>query len=136
MSDLSQNCLMIDDDPDDHEIFELCLREVAPGIGFRALSSGPEAIGLLTSESACLPGWIFLDMNMPRMNGLACLKELRSIERLQNTQIYMFSTTKQHDAEMQAASLGAAGFIVKPERPSELRQLLSSLFSGTGKFFS
>src|SRR4051812_49366309 len=88
-----RQCLIIDDDPDDQEIFLICVDQIKSDVHCIANSDSVDAITKLSSDGAYTPDYIFVDMNMPKMNGIECLKKLRSIARLNNTQIYMYSTT-------------------------------------------
>lgn len=119
--------MLIDDDNDDQEIFQLCLERLECPVDFLAMNSCPEAINWFRDHQGYIPDFIFLDVNMPLINGLDCLKELRTIDRLEKTKIYMFSTTTQRLFEDRARNLGAAGFIVKPARSQELTQKLHEI---------
>lgn len=135
MNDLRIHCMLIDDDTDDHEVFQLCLYKLEQAVDLLTMSSCPEALNLLRERPNYTPDYIFLDVNMPLINGLDCLRELRAIRRLDNTPIYMYSTTTQPLVEKRARDLGATGFIVKPARTTELVVQLEEILSGkrTGK---
>jgi len=63
------------------------------------------------------------------MNGIECLKVLRTMERLNATKIFMYSTTSVQSSLDEAKQSGASGFIIKPSTAPELREILSKLFS-------
>jgi CheY-like chemotaxis protein len=123
-----KECLLIDDDPDDQEIFLMCIEKISPSIRCLTSDNGVDAISMLSSSETYLPDYIFLDMNMPKMNGIECLKQIRKISRLDQTKIYMYSTTSDSSVVMQSKNLGAQGFIVKPARTGELKEKLSEVF--------
>ncbi len=123
-----KNCLLVDDDLDDQEIFEICVKELTSDIKFLAVKNGIEAINLLQSDESYIPDYIFLDVNMPKLNGLDCLKILRANERLLACKIYMYSTTSAHSSLEESKKLGADDFIIKPTKTTELKERLSKIF--------
>src|SRR5688572_17669623 len=90
--------LIIDDDTDDQEIFMMCATAVNKEIVCSTANNGPDAIAMLESQREYAPDFIFLDVNMPKMNGIECLKVLKQIEHLRQTKIYMYSTTSDYAA--------------------------------------
>ena len=84
--------LNIDDDEDDGFIFMEAVREINPAITCLFISTGREAIQLLSNDLGMLPDYIFLDINMPGMNGRECLVQLRKMEKLKDVSVVMFST--------------------------------------------
>ncbi len=125
---MMKECLLIDDDLDDQEIFKMCIRKISAEINCIAADDGLQAIKLLESSDAYIPDYIFLDVNMPKMNGMECLKVLRSLERLNSAKIYMYSTTSGLEAIKESKRLGADDFIVKPSKTAELKEKLSNIF--------
>jgi CheY-like chemotaxis protein len=123
-----KECLIIDDDEDDQEIFIMCVRKISNNINCLAISNGVDALAMLKSNEKYTPDYIFLDVNMPKLNGIDCLKFLKNIERLQNTRIFMYSTTSESSTLATSKEFGANGFIVKPSRAAELKSKLSEIF--------
>jgi len=76
-----RQCLFIDDDADDQEFFCDAALSIDPHITCKFASNGVEAIEQLLDESF-LPDFIFIDMNMPKMNGKETLEEIRKMDRL------------------------------------------------------
>jgi CheY-like chemotaxis protein len=123
---MKKECLLIDDDQDDQEIFKMCLRRLSQDINCRVMNDGAEAY-LTLSTSDYTPDFIFLDVNMPKMNGIDCLGVLRKIERLRQTKIYMYSTSSQPKTVEISKEFGADGFIIKPARTDELKDKLAAI---------
>ena len=73
--------MLIDDDEDDLDIFSQALMKIDPSIQFAGFKNGMEAIKLLNDSDMLLPDLIFLDLNMPCMNGFECLKKIRENKR-------------------------------------------------------
>jgi CheY-like chemotaxis protein len=119
--------LLIDDDLDDQEIFCLAAKEVDQAIKCTCENSGIEALAKL-NEGSFVPDCIFIDMNMPRMNGRQCLIEIKKINHLSNVPIYMCSTSSDPSVIAETKMLGAVDFIVKPSTLGEFTKTLSSVF--------
>lgn len=60
------------------------------------------------------PGLILLDINMPVMNGIEFLKEIKSIENLKRIPVVVLTTSKEESDRVESFNLGVAGYIVKP----------------------
>ncbi|MCW3078346.1 MAG: response regulator [Bacteroidetes bacterium] len=123
------HCLLIDDDTEDQDVFDMCLKKVNPDIKFRAMNDGVQALAALNAEPGYSPDYIFLDMNMPKMNGLECLKELKKIPRLKESKIFMYSTTSEKSVVTESINLGATDFIIKPAKTAHLKDKLARIFS-------
>jgi len=120
--------LLIDDDLDDQEIFELAVRETKRTMHCVYASSGFEALEMLDSNSSFLPEYIFIDLNMPRMDGRKCLVEIRKIPRLKNVPIIIYSTADDERSLLETKEMGASKYIVKPTSLTALVDTLAELF--------
>jgi CheY-like chemotaxis protein len=123
-----QDCLIIDDDKDDQEIFVMCANKVSPDIRCSTADDGVEAVALLQSNKNYIPRYIFIDVNMPKMNGIECLSILKNMERLKYSKIFMYSTTSESGTLESSRLLGADEFIIKPSKSAELKEKLSKIF--------
>jgi CheY-like chemotaxis protein len=119
--------LLIDDDLDDQEIFSLCLNDIDDNVQCRVANNGIDALDILDKDEEYTPDVIFLDINMPKMNGLACLEKLKEIPRLSDTQIYVYSTTSEGHVEEKSKRLGANGYIVKAPKTVQLKEKLARI---------
>ncbi|MEO7328427.1 MAG: response regulator [Minicystis sp.] len=63
---------------------------------------------------------LIVDVNMPRMNGIEMIKEVRALERLAHTPIFMLTTEATKGVMAQGKSAGATAWIIKPFRPEIL----------------
>ena len=122
------SCLLVDDDPDDQEIFIMTLSEIDKRIVCTCSYDGIKALALLQSYMTFVPDFIFLDINMPRMNGLVCLEELRKIDRLNKTEIVMYSTTADRRLEERSKAIGANQFLIKPTGIETMKTKLREIF--------
>ncbi|HMI66015.1 MAG TPA: response regulator [Cyclobacteriaceae bacterium] len=123
----TKECLLIDDDPDDQEIFSMALQEIDRSIKCVLASDGIHALTLLKPPTFT-PDFIFIDINMPRMNGFQCLVEIKKLDHLKNAQIIMYSTADQPKIVELSKELGANDFLVKQISLDLLIQELSALF--------
>ncbi len=117
--------LLVDDDADDTALFEEVLQQVDPSIGFRVATNGQEALEMLRSDGEVLPDIIFLDLNMPRMDGRQCLAELRQEDKLKHIPVIMYTTSSQQRDVIHALQNGALCFITKPASLRELEEIIS-----------
>jgi|SRR5919202_5172105 CheY-like chemotaxis protein len=120
-------CFLIDDDEDDQEIFALALKRVSSSITCAFADSGNDALRKLQQDEAFTPNYIFLDLNMPGMNGKQCLAELKQIKRLRHTPVIIYSTSSEQQDVQETQKLGASGFITKPTLVSTLTNQLGKL---------
>ena len=85
-------CLLIDNDVDDQEIFSMALGEIDSTISCLMADDGLSAIEKLTTNPGYTLSYIFIDMNMPLMDGKQCLQEIRKIPAYAEVPIYIYST--------------------------------------------
>lgn len=123
----TRTCLLIDDDEDDKEIFCLALQKIDRSIECVTASDGLEALSILKNESF-IPDYIFLDLNMPVMNGKECLKEIRKQSHLNQVPVIIFTTSAAEKDKTETKTLGANDFITKPPLVSALAKKLSDIF--------
>lgn len=129
------SCLLIDDDTDDHEIFKLALDAIDSTILCVCLNRSMQAIEKLKSDKSFLPKIIFVDINMPVMNGVECLAEIKKIDHLKDVPVVFYSTFADSDKISEMKQLGAAEYFEKPADMDVLIDKLSSIFKAY-KFLS
>src|ERR1700733_14331234 len=105
--------LLIDDDVDDAGLFREALQNVAPMVSLVYLGSGKGAVQSVMDQGDPLPDIIFLDVNMPMVNGWQCLAGFKNEARLKNVPIVMYTTSAFTGEIERAMKLGANGFITK-----------------------
>jgi len=109
--DWPMTILNVDDDVEDIEIFCEAVREIDPSIICMVAKSADEAFQILNSDIE-LPQYIFLDINMPKVDGNACLKEIKKDPRLKKIPVIMYSTFTRK-ADIEAYKSMDARFLVK-----------------------
>lgn len=123
--------LIVDDDEDDIELFCDAVKELDGNIQCISASNGEEAIRKLSRENEPLPDYIFLDLNMPRLNGKQCLKRIKANSTLRDIPVIIYSTSKLKEDMEETRQLGAVHFLTKPDRMKDLRKALASILEGT-----
>lgn len=116
-----------DDDAEDCELFREALWEIHTGIECMTAGNGKLALEQLT-QLVDLPDFIFLDINMPLLDGRKCLVEIKKHPRLRHIPVVMYSTTSDTEEIRQYYKLGAHDFLIKPNTFSELVDSLESIF--------
>lgn len=116
--------LLADDDLDDTDLFREALRKVAPTVECRTVENGRQLFDVLAETSAQLPDIIFLDINLPIMDGWECLRNLNSNLGYKNIPVVVYSTSSTKRDIDTAYSLGALLFITKPDDFEELCEIL------------
>ena len=120
--------LLIDDDEDDQEIFLTALAKVTSSVACTPISDASIALQKL-ADGQIAPDVIFLDLNMPIMNGQQFLVEIKKRPGLEAIPVVIFSTSS-HPATIQLTkTLGAMGFITKPDKFDDLITILRSFLA-------
>jgi CheY-like chemotaxis protein len=116
--------LLADDDEGDRLIFKEAFDELKLMTKVETVNDGIELMKYLNDKALPLPDILFLDLNMPRKNGLECLKEIKQDDRLKNISIAIYSTSAS-DTDMEATFLNGANiYIHKPNDYTMLKQSL------------
>lgn len=110
---LPKSILLVEDDADDQYLFQDAIRLIDMELELSIAGNGHDALMKL-KESTILPDLVVLDLNMPKMDGIQCLKELRLDPRLQNLTVVMYTTSASPYDERIAMREGATGFVQKP----------------------
>lgn len=117
--------LLIDDDADDRELFDEALQEVGPHIRFESAGNGQMAFEMLELKKQDLPDLIFLDINMPVIDGWQCLSILKNNEAFKHIPVIIYSTSAPDGAQETAIRLGALSYVLKPSQFNELKKMLA-----------
>jgi CheY-like chemotaxis protein len=119
--------LFVDDDIDDREFFMDALSYVNPEIKCALAKDCDDAIAQL-EKGAELPDYIFLDINMPSLDGKGCLCTIKNFDRFKNIRVVMYSNSSDPQLMDAYKKLGATYFLVKPPTFTGLCDSLSVLF--------
>lgn len=116
--------LYVDDDPDDRFIFEEAVKAIDERLICSTVSDGTEALTYLESHK---PDVVFLDINMPLMNGKTCLQRIRANARTSSLPVYILTTSDDPSEKSLCKQIGASDFFMKPDSYRQLKQLLRSV---------
>jgi len=119
---LTKRIMLIDDDPDDRLFFRDAVHTVRPDLQCELASSCLEAIKQL---EVAPPDLIFMDLNMPVMNGFDCLVYLKKKSELRDIPVIIFTTSKNMNDINRTRQLGASWFMTKPDDFSVLCKKLN-----------
>ena len=114
---------LIDDDEDEHVLFENALNGIDENIDCYHAMSGEEAIRMLASGEYS-PDYIFLDLKMPRMDGKECLWKLKD---MLSVPVIIYTTLLLAKDIDDSRTLGAEWFLVKPASRAQLKQSISMI---------
>ncbi|HEU4472836.1 MAG TPA: response regulator [Flavisolibacter sp.] len=117
--------LIVDDDLDDREMFCEALQQVSPQSTCYNAPNGKRAILALDNREIEIPDLIFLDINMPVMNGWECLSRLKKAEAYRHIPVIMYSTSSDPDDARKARQLEAVCLFSKPPSFRELKNSLA-----------
>jgi len=129
----TQKILMIvDDDTDDRYFFRSAIRKNNPSYQCIEAENGVDALDQLRKAKQ-LPDFIFLDLNMPKMDGRECLKELKKDKTLKDIPVIIYSTSDYKLDKEVTKELGADYYITKLSDIYELPEELLKAMKKTGE---
>jgi len=127
MSEIKHIC-MAEDDPDDYYFFSKILHEINANVKLTWFQTCEDMVQFLKTESD-LPSLIVLDMNMPKMDGQACLTTIKKVLELHHIPIILFSTAAQPATIKMATQAGAHKYIMKPFSLAEFRDVIREMLA-------
>src|SRR5687767_8955317 len=123
--------LYVDDDPEDIEIFIEAIKENNGSIKCLNARNGKEAMDILDSD--VLPDFIFLDINMPVINGKVILAAIRKNKKFNDIPVIMYSTSMD-DAEIDGyKKMGANHFLKKHNHFQDLVDAIAGILNSEAK---
>lgn len=126
--DRSLNLLLVDDDDVDVMNVRRAFSKARLTNPLYVASDGVEALRMLRDGSVpAARRLVLLDINMPRMNGIEFLRELRADETLRNTSVVVLTTSSADEDKLNAYELNVAGYLVKPVTFSTFVEVMATL---------
>jgi CheY-like chemotaxis protein len=120
---------IIDDDEDDQLFLQEAMNDLNIPIDCFYANNGEAAVQQLRNEEIPVPDFIFLDLNMPKLNGKECLTEIKKLPKYAGVPIIIYTTSSSQKDKQEMMQLGAHYFLSKPTRISELCTSLLNIFS-------
>jgi CheY-like chemotaxis protein len=116
--------LLIDDDIDELFIFNEALNELPDHVDCSFAKSITEGVKVLDTMR---PDYIFLDLNMPGINGYEAISILKNLDVSRNIPVILYSTAVDETVQAKALQLGARGCVKKTESIAGLSCILKNL---------
>ena len=107
--------LLADDDKDDRFFFDKALQCLSFPTDFKEVADGEELIDWLLVNKDSLPDVLFLDINMPRKNGVECLVEIKKNPKFNSLPVVMYSTSLMESVADSLYYCGATYYIQKTD---------------------
>lgn len=119
---------IVDDDVDDKDLFIEALKELDDKIKCHTAWNGEDALEKLSLMDE-LPAYIFVDINMPKVNGKQFLGELMTLERFNKIPVIMLTTSHLEEDIDETRNLGATFFLTKPNSFAELKNFIDCILN-------
>lgn len=119
--------LLVEDDDIDAMGVERAVKKMRLANPIYRARDGIEGLEMLRNNAVEQPYLILLDLNMPRMNGIEMLKELRSDPKLTTSIVFVLTTSKDDEDKLAAYSEHIAGYIVKSHLDKGFTELVQLL---------
>jgi CheY-like chemotaxis protein len=124
---MNRKIFLIDDDEDDQELFKEALQEIDP---VASLSCFPNAIQAIEElRTGTHPDFVFLDLNLPCINGKQFLKIFRENKSWTSIPVIIYTTSKLEEDVIQTKVMGAQHFLTKPKYFNQLKKAVDFIFS-------
>jgi len=121
--------LLADDDEDDRTFFKEAFEEIKLETKVTLVNDGVELMNHLKRNGQKKPHILFLDLNMPRKNGMECLLEIRNSRNLKDIPIAIYSTSSAEEDIEETFVKGANVYIRKPNDFTELKKILEEVIT-------
>ncbi|WP_311065938.1 chemotaxis response regulator CheY [Halomonas sp. DWK9] len=129
MADKNMSFLVVDDFPTMRRIVRSLLKE----LGFTNVEEAEDGQDALNKLRAGNFEFVVSDWNMPNLDGLEMLKEIRQDDALKGLPVLMVTAEAKKENIIAAAQAGANGYVVKPFTAATLEEKLNKIFEKMGK---
>lgn len=125
--------LLVEDDPGDVILTQEGLRASKLHINLHVVDNGEKALAFLHRtppyEDAPRPGLIILDLNLPRVNGMEVLRDIKSDDELKMIPTVILTTSRAEEDVVRSYKLGANCYVSKPLNLDEFVKVVGSIES-------
>ncbi|WP_235176353.1 response regulator [Dyadobacter chenhuakuii] len=119
-----QLLVMIDDDTDDHEIFKMAINELNEPLQCLFFVDCESAIAHFSINTSTPPGYVFIDLRLPRIDGDECLEELQKLKQFDGPWLVAYSSSIPTEYRSKLSRIGVDQFI---EKTGSIQQLTSQI---------
>lgn len=116
---MAKTILIVDDSASMRQLVTFALKDA--GYDVIAAVDGKDALGKLNGTKVDM---VVTDLNMPNMDGISLIKQLRSSAANKFTPVVMLTTESQEARKQEGRTAGASGWIVKPFTPDKLIEVI------------
>ncbi|RZJ30615.1 MAG: response regulator [Flavobacterium sp.] len=131
--------LLADDDADDRQFFSEAIAELKMTHTLTLFNDGRQLMNYLedpANDDMDIPHILFLDLNMPYMNGMDCLREIRKNPKFNNLSVAIYSTSSS-EKDIEETFIGGANiYIRKPNDFTTLKKVIKDVVSMNWQFHS
>jgi len=128
MADHLLNILLVEDDDVDVMNVRRAFQRAHVSNPLHVASNGLEALDMLRGDSIPLGRrLVLLDLNMPRMNGIEFLREVRADTELRSLPVVVLTTSNDERDKVDAYNLNVAGYLLKPVTFADFVELMAAL---------
>ncbi len=120
---MGKRILSVDDSSSMRQIIKSCLEKE----GYTVDEAEDGVVALDRAKDDKHINLFLVDVNMPNMDGITLVRELRKLDHYKNTPIIMLTTEGQAEKKSEGQKAGANGWIVKPFQPNEFLKVISRL---------
>ncbi|MBA3664617.1 MAG: response regulator [Bacteroidetes bacterium] len=125
--------IIADDDADDQMLIQEAVKSIDINIECTSVFNGSQLLDLLLRNGAymynqCIPDAIILDLNMPVLDGLGALKQIKRNPELREIPVFILYSLRKDDYSTQCRSLGVAGLYAKPHTAEELKNIFREIY--------
>jgi CheY-like chemotaxis protein len=131
-SKMTGTILLADDDNDDAEIFRQALLQVDSSVVFVHVDTGIGIFEYLHQDKNVSPDVIFLDLNMPEMNGWQCLARIKNEKKFDAIPVIIYTTSSNPREYEISQDLDAHGLVTKPSDQKVLKRVLELIIPALG----
>lgn len=119
---MSKTILVVDDSASIRQVVSIALK----GAGYSVIEAvdGKDALGKLDGQKINL---VISDVNMPNMDGISFLKEMKQKPSYKFTPVIMLTTEGAEEKKREGQAAGAKAWVVKPFKPEQMLQAVSML---------
>ncbi|HEV7755046.1 MAG TPA: response regulator [Mycobacteriales bacterium] len=112
---------------DDSRAMRMVLRRIVSGLGFDVVEAGNGQEALDAVDAGPIPDIALVDWNMPVMDGLEFVTNVRSRPELRGVTLMMVTTESEHGQIVRALAAGAHEYVIKPFTPDAIAEKLALL---------
>jgi len=118
--------LLVEDNPNDAELTQRALRKTDIGARLLIARDGAEAIEKVLSEGL-RPRVIFLDLKLPKIDGMEVLRRIRADERTRQIPVVVLTSSQEERDITESYKLGVNSYVVKPVEFDKFYKTVSDL---------